>query len=88
MQTLNNQSITNLLHIIRNLLGKLIESEKQKELCWAAGLVDGEGCITAVKQTYKPKNLKELWKVDFLIGKNSPLFKRNYKLFEVNNFFL
>ena len=59
MQTLNNQSITNLLNIIRNLLGKLIEAVKQKELCWAAGLVDGEGCITAVKQTYKSKNGKQ-----------------------------
>jgi hypothetical protein len=36
-----------------SLLGRLTD------LAWAAGFVDGEGCITVVNQTYRPKNGKQ-----------------------------
>ncbi|CAD5112486.1 DgyrCDS1702 [Dimorphilus gyrociliatus] len=33
-------------------------------------------------KSFKPNNLKEIWNIYFLIGKKTPLFKTNYKLFE------
>lgn len=58
MQTLYSKNIISLFHIISDLLKKLIESEKQNDMAWASGFVDGEGCITAVYQKYKPVNGK------------------------------
>jgi LAGLIDADG DNA endonuclease family protein len=51
--------ILKLLVTIKTLLNELIKSEKQKELAWAGGFIDGEGCITAVYQTYKPVDGKK-----------------------------